>query len=242
MTLRVAAGLPVSLYLCTDYIYLTLFVPAELHLSGKLRDYGVTVPCSTDFRGRFLSHVLSRPAAAASAGSTGAEGAPALQSHSGPLRVARSLPRPEGATLYPGRAGRPSLYFNVTVFGEELHLRLRPNRRLVVPGASVEWQEDFRELFRQPLRRECVYTGDVMGMPGAAVAISNCDGLVRTSLSSSHFLPLTPGHLSLSDAISSLAPLCLRLLWAQCMVWAMSRASLPSEISAFAPLATRLPL
>ncbi|XP_044095634.1 A disintegrin and metalloproteinase with thrombospondin motifs 14 isoform X1 [Neovison vison] len=171
--------------------------PAELHLSGKLRDYGVTVPCSTDFRGRFLSHVLSRPAAAASAGSTGAEGAPALQSHSGPLRVARSLPRPEGATLYPGRAGRPSLYFNVTVFGEELHLRLRTNRRLVVPGASVEWQEDFRELFRQPLRRECVYTGDVMGMPGAAVAISNCDGLaglIRTDSSDYFIEPLEWGQ------------------------------------------------
>ncbi|XP_032697056.1 A disintegrin and metalloproteinase with thrombospondin motifs 14 isoform X3 [Lontra canadensis] len=168
----------------------------EMRLSGKLRDYGVTVPCSTDFRGRFLSHVLSGPAAA-SAGSTVAEGPPAPQSHSGPLRVARSLPRPEGATLHPGRVGRPSLYFNVTVFGEELHLRLRPNQRLVVPGASVEWQEDFRELFRQPLRRECVYTGDVMGMPGAAVAISNCDGLaglIRTDSSDYFIEPLEWGQ------------------------------------------------
>ncbi|XP_073734962.1 A disintegrin and metalloproteinase with thrombospondin motifs 14 isoform X1 [Callorhinus ursinus] len=168
----------------------------ELRLSGKLRDYGVTVPCSTDFRGRFLSHVLSGPAAA-SAGSAGAEGAPAPQSHSGHLRVARSLLRPEGATLQPGRVGRPSLYFNVTVFGEELHLRLRPNRRLVVPGASVEWQEDFRELFRQPLQRECVYTGDVTGMPGAAVAISNCDGLaglIRTDSSDYFIEPLEWGQ------------------------------------------------
>lgn len=75
--------------------------------------------------------------------------------------------------------GRYSLYFNVTVFGEELHLRLQPKRQLVVPGAPVEWQEDFQELFRQPLQRECVYTGGITGMPGAAVAISNCDGLVR---------------------------------------------------------------
>ncbi|XP_034518531.1 A disintegrin and metalloproteinase with thrombospondin motifs 14 isoform X6 [Ailuropoda melanoleuca] len=170
--------------------------PAEPRLSGKLRDYGVTVPCSTDFRGRFLSHVLSGPAAA-SAGSAVAEGPPAPQSPSGHLRVARSLLDLDGATLQPGRVGRPSLYFNVTVFGEELHLRLRPNRRLVVPGASVEWQEDFRELFRQPLRRECVYTGDVTGMPGAAVAISNCDGLaglIRTDSSDYFIEPLEWGQ------------------------------------------------
>lgn len=88
------------------------------------------------------------------------------------LRVARS---PLGTTTE-----EPfSLYFNVTVFGEQLHLGLRPNQRLVVPGAMVEWQEDFQELFRQPLHQDCVYTGNVTGMPGATVAISNCDGLVR---------------------------------------------------------------
>uniref|UniRef100_A0A8C9M691 ADAM metallopeptidase with thrombospondin type 1 motif 14 n=1 Tax=Panthera tigris altaica TaxID=74533 RepID=A0A8C9M691_PANTA len=134
MKLSPPVGLPVSPYLCTDYIDVT---PSELHLSGKLSDYVVTVPCSTDFRGRFLSHVLSGPAAASS-GSAIVDEPPAPRSRSGRLRVARSPLRRKGATLQPGRAGRSSLYFNVTVFGEELHLRLRPNRRLVVPGASVE--------------------------------------------------------------------------------------------------------
>lgn len=115
---------------------------------------------------------------------------PESPSHSGHLRVARSPLHREGVTPQPGRVGRYTLYFNVTVFGEELHLRLQPNQRLVVPGASVEWQEDFRELFRQPLQRECVYTGGVTGMPGAAVAISNCDGLVRKQPSLKlHFAP-----------------------------------------------------
>lgn len=194
--LSLPVGLPVSPYLCTDYIDVTpCLLPAELRLSGKLSDYVVTVPCSTDFRGRFLSHVLSGPAAASS-GSAIVDEPPAPRSRSGHLRVARSPLRRKGATLQPGRVGRSSLYFNVTVFGEELHLRLRPNRRLVVPGASVEWQEDFRELFRQPLRRECVYTGDVTGMPGAAVAISNCDGLVRDK----------PGYPSQAGVVFSLAP------------------------------------
>lgn len=117
---------------------------------------------------------------------------PAPLSRSGHLRVARSPLRPKGVTLQPGSGGRSSLYFNVTVSGEELHLHLRPNRRLVVPGASVEWQEDFRELFRQPLQRECVYTGGVTGMPGAAVAISNCDGLVRDKAFNKQHPPPSP--------------------------------------------------
>ncbi|XP_058399236.1 A disintegrin and metalloproteinase with thrombospondin motifs 14 isoform X3 [Diceros bicornis minor] len=168
----------------------------ELRLSGKLRDYDVTVPCSTDFRGRFLSHVVSGPAAAA-AGSAVVDRPLAPLSHTSHFRVARSPLRPRGATLHPGWAGRHSLYFNVTIFGEKLHLRLRPNQRLVVPGASVEWQEDYQELFRQPLRRGCVYTGGVTGMPGAAVAISNCDGLaglIRTDGTDYFIEPLEWGQ------------------------------------------------
>lgn len=173
-------------YLCTACTEVTpCLPPAGLPLSGRLSDYSVTVPRSTDFRGRFLSHVVSGPAAA-STGSASEDRLPAPLSGSGHLRVARSPLRPRGAAPQPDR-----LYFNVTVFGEELHLRLRPNRRLVVPGASAEWQEDFRALFRQPLRQECVYTGSVTGMPGTAVAISNCDGLVRDKpFLKLHFAPL----------------------------------------------------
>lgn len=177
-------------HLCTTCTKVTLCLPlAELRLSRKLSDYGMTVPCSTDVRGRFLSHVVSGPAAA-SAGSAAVDRPPAPPSHSGHPRVARSPQRPEETAWQLGRTGRYSLYFNITVFGEELHLRLRPNRRLVVPGASAEWQEDFQELFRQPLQLECVYTGGVTGMPGAAVAISNCDGLVRDKpFLKLHFVP-----------------------------------------------------
>ncbi|XP_062070728.1 A disintegrin and metalloproteinase with thrombospondin motifs 14 isoform X3 [Lepus europaeus] len=161
----------------------------ELRLSGKLSDFGVTVPCSTDSQGHFLSHVVSGPAAA-SVGSMDMDGPLPPPSHSGHLRVPRSPLRTAGA-------GRYFLYFNVTVFGEQLHLHLRPNRRLVVPGASVEWQEDFRELFRQPLHQDCVYTGGVTGMPGAAVAISNCDGLaglIRTDSTDYFIEPLERGR------------------------------------------------
>ncbi|XP_069466600.1 A disintegrin and metalloproteinase with thrombospondin motifs 14 isoform X2 [Ambystoma mexicanum] len=129
---------------------------------GKLGEYAVIVPFSTDSRGRYLSHMVS---AAGSSGSV-------LSSRHPGKRVARSTPVSTGNV-----PGESCVYYNVTVFGMELHLRLKPNRWLVAPGAFAEWQEDYQELFREPIHRECVFTGDISDMPGATVAISNCDGL-----------------------------------------------------------------
>ncbi|NXT48981.1 ATS14 metalloproteinase, partial [Pluvianellus socialis] len=156
----------------------------ELLLSGKLSEYGVIVPFSTDCRGRFLSHVVSGDAAVG-IGQAACPPAP-RPSH---RRVPRS-PLDESPQ-------RRLLYFNVTVFGKELHLRLRPNRRLVPPGAVAEWQEDFEVLFREPLPQRCLFTGDITGMPGAAVAISNCDGLaglIRTDSNEFFIEPLERGQ------------------------------------------------
>lgn len=91
------------------------------------------------------------------------------------------------------------LFFNVTAFGRDFHLRLRPNTHFIAPGAVVEWYEtaprpgnttDPRNshLHRsaseggwrsEPLQTSCAYVGDIMDVPGTSVAISNCDGLVR---------------------------------------------------------------
>ncbi|XP_053166895.1 A disintegrin and metalloproteinase with thrombospondin motifs 14 isoform X2 [Hemicordylus capensis] len=140
----------------------------ELLLSGKLSEYGVIVPFSTDCQGRFLSHMVSGSVAARRAEASHPS---ASSSHSGRHRVVRST------HLSQGMSGNRLYYFNITVFGKELHLRLKPNQQLVSPGALTEWQEDFQEVFREPLQKECVFTGGVSGMPGATVAISNCDGL-----------------------------------------------------------------
>lgn len=115
-----------------------------------------------------MSHVVS-----AGSGSEGpADAASAFGSR---RRVARGAPETPSVTS----SSAQHLFFNVTVFGTELHLRLRANRRLVAPGAFVEWQEDFEEKAKERIHRNCVFTGDVSDMPEATVAISNCDGLVR---------------------------------------------------------------
>lgn len=150
------------------------------------------MPFSTDSHGRYISHVVSaasgsqgadnNTAGAATAGAAGAPGAgapgdggaEANSTSSRRRRVARGAP--EAPSVNP--AASQHLFFNVTVFGKELHLRLRANRRLVAPGAFVEWQEDFVEKAKERIHRDCVFTGDVSDMPDASVAISNCDGLV----------------------------------------------------------------
>eukprot|EP00063_Salmo_salar_P067040 XP_014041875.1 PREDICTED: A disintegrin and metalloproteinase with thrombospondin motifs 14-like [Salmo salar] len=157
-------------------------VKSHEHLSGKLSEYGLIVPFSTDSHGRYISHVVSVSGAWASAatGESESEGADAgggvgASSSPGPgkRRVARSAPETPSITSGTGK----HLFFNVTVFGKELHLRLKANRRLVAPGAFVEWQEDFEEKAKERLHGDCVFTGDVSDMPEATVAISNCDGL-----------------------------------------------------------------
>lgn len=74
---------------------------------------------------------------------------------------------------------RETLFYNVTVFGQEFHLRLRLNSRLVAPGAKVEWLEDDNQTHSEPLLpSDCLYVGYVTNVQDTSVAISNCDGLV----------------------------------------------------------------
>ncbi|XP_009944697.1 PREDICTED: A disintegrin and metalloproteinase with thrombospondin motifs 14, partial [Leptosomus discolor] len=165
-----------------------------LLLSGKLSEYGVIVPFSADCWGRFLSHVVSGDAAVGIS-EAACPPAPRPSHHRVPRSPLDESPQHRGA-------GGRLLYFNVTVFGKELHLRLRPNRRLVPLGAMAEWQEDFEVLFREPLQQRCLFTGDISGMPGAAVAISNCDGLaglIRTDSNEFFIEPLEKGQQEMEE-------------------------------------------
>lgn len=127
------------------------------------------MPVRTDAQGRLVSHVVS--AAMAQEG----------------VRARRAVPVqtpdfPGDSEEDPG--GR--LFYNVTVFGRDLHLRLWPNARLVAPGATVEWQGESGATRVEPLLGTCFYVGDVAGLTEASsVALSNCDGLVSTHFSRS---------------------------------------------------------
>lgn len=151
--------------------------PAD-HLKSRLKEYGLVTPFSTDSHGHFLSHLLSA-------------------THK--QRVKREASP---------AAAEQKLYFNISAFGKEFHLRLRPNPQLVAPGAMVEWHDQVWEplanhtdagnvssaadpteppsgseriLRRELLQTDCTFVGDITDVPGASVAINNCDGLVSTS-------------------------------------------------------------
>ncbi|KAJ7419833.1 hypothetical protein BTVI_23932 [Pitangus sulphuratus] len=117
----------------------------------NIEEYSLVIPTSTDSEGRFLSHLVSGPPKA---------------------RFRRAVEDLQH------EVANEQIFYNVTVFGREFHFRLRPNSRLVAPGATVEWQEDSEETHIEPLYGNCLYVGDITDLPNASVAISNCDGLV----------------------------------------------------------------
>ncbi|KAG7481323.1 hypothetical protein MATL_G00065690 [Megalops atlanticus] len=166
-------------------------VDKEEFLKSRLREYGLITPISTDSEGHYLSHLLSA-------------------NHK--QRVKRDVTQ--------GWAPKSEqLFFNVTAFGKEFHLRLRPNNRLVAPGAMVEWHDEVegfgifgnsndteggnqtstraeRIVKRELLQTDCTFIGDITDVPGGSVAINNCDGLagmIRTDSDEYFIEPLERG-------------------------------------------------
>lgn len=174
-------------------------VDREDQLRSRLKEYGLVTPFSTDSHGHYLSHLLSA-------------------THK--QRVKREV-------LSSGEAEQ-KLFFNISAFGKEFHLRLRPNNRLVAPGAMVEWHDEMqgfgnvsyhgdagaganqteatsgaeRILHRELLKTDCTFIGDITDVPGASVAINNCDGLagmIRTDSDEYFIEPLERGTQELED-------------------------------------------
>ncbi|CAM9296164.1 unnamed protein product, partial [Lampetra planeri] len=160
------------------------------HLKSRLKEYGLVTPFSTDSHGHYLSNLLSA-------------------THK--QRVKREVLSSSDA--------EQRLFFNITAFGKEFHLRLRPNNRLVAPGAMVEWHDEVRGsqndsdtdaganqtesasvkeriMLRELLKTDCTFIGDITDVPGASVAINNCDGLagmIRTDADEYFIEPLERG-------------------------------------------------
>lgn len=173
----------------------------EDQLTSRLKEYGLVTPFSTDSHGHYLSHLLSA-------------------THK--QRVKREI--------FSSSESEQKLFFNITAFGKEFHLRLHPNNRLVAPGAMVEWHDEVqgfgnvsdsmgddtgadanqtepiglteRILRRELLKTDCTFIGDITDVPGASVAINNCDGLagmIRTDSDEYFIEPLERGTQELED-------------------------------------------
>lgn len=99
-----------------------------------------------------------------------------------PFNRAPATDAPPTGQQGPRRAGsteEAELFYNVTVFGHELHLRLHANAHLVAPRATMEWWEESGDKSSLPIEdTRCFYTGEVSNVEDTSVAISNCDGLV----------------------------------------------------------------
>ncbi|XP_034093131.1 A disintegrin and metalloproteinase with thrombospondin motifs 2-like [Gymnodraco acuticeps] len=158
---------------------------ASLH--QLLSDFAVVRPIRTNAEGHFLSASVSAPR-------RNRRHAPSTDDTPFDVNNHRQTDTPTSHHALPtyaspsnqrGRGWRgrgpgeqeAELFYNVTVFGRNLHLRLRPNTRLLAPAATMEWEESGRQ-HSQPIGDAgCFYTGDVTNMEDASVAISNCDGL-----------------------------------------------------------------
>ncbi|KAF7668454.1 hypothetical protein LDENG_00012100 [Lucifuga dentata] len=157
----------------TSGLYIASSVDSLQHILGE---YGLVRPISVDAEGHFLSHAVS-------AGRTAG----------GQSRRRRRREVGVGYNEWEEERGivedeepvtrQERLYYNVTVFGREFHLRLHHNARLVAPGAKMEWRDDSDSTqHSESLHDDCLYVGDITDTPGATVAISNCDGLVSEHL------------------------------------------------------------
>ncbi|XP_045886115.1 A disintegrin and metalloproteinase with thrombospondin motifs 2-like [Micropterus dolomieu] len=147
----------------TSGLYIASSVGSLQHVLGE---YGLVRPISVDAEGRFLSHAVSAGHMA------GGQSRRRRRREVGVGNDEWEEPRAEPV------APRERLYYNVTIFGREFHLRLHHNARLVAPGAKIEWRDDNDSTrHSEPLHDECLYVGDITDTPGATVAISNCDGL-----------------------------------------------------------------
>ncbi|XP_076835506.1 LOW QUALITY PROTEIN: A disintegrin and metalloproteinase with thrombospondin motifs 2 [Brachyhypopomus gauderio] len=133
----------------TNGLYIADSVDSLQHV---LREYDLVRPVSVDAEGRYVSHAVSSS------------------------RIARQQGHRRGRR--DTRQPTAELFYNITVFGQQYHLHLRHNARLVAPGATVEWHEEDNRTRSEPLPpSSCLYVGHISNVPDTSVAISNCDGL-----------------------------------------------------------------
>ncbi|KAG8332768.1 hypothetical protein J6590_015596 [Homalodisca vitripennis] len=80
-------------------------------------------------------------------------------------------------------SSKDAIHFFIPIDGEKHHLELWPNMNFIAPGLIVE-RRDARDVeninkakISQISRRQCHYSGQIVGKPNATAALSTCYGL-----------------------------------------------------------------
>lgn len=140
-----------------------LFRKAVKHLafliSPTVPEFDVSHPVQVDERGRFLSRDLAN----------------------GNARRKRDLD---------GTKSKEPVFFKISAFGQDLHLNVTINDELFSPNFEIEIRSNGTSEFHYKIDH-CHYTGQVVpiGRTGNKVAISNCEGLVRSAVQTQCLAP-----------------------------------------------------
>ena len=76
------------------------------------------------------------------------------------------------------------VHYNIQLNDKKVHVRLRPNHKIVSPGMVIETRGNrFGNMSDVTIRRfpksgRCQYIGDIKDHPGSVVAMTTCKGLV----------------------------------------------------------------
>ncbi|XP_068187014.1 A disintegrin and metalloproteinase with thrombospondin motifs 2-like [Antennarius striatus] len=185
-------GLLITVFLllinCFNSVYITDNTDS-LHL--VLSDFSIVHPIRTDSDGSFLSaSVSSRRQLRTKRHERHTKDTPSgrrkrqaradtpTSRQTPPMDTTGPAPSGPSGRWRGNAAEEVELFYNLTAFGRELHLRLYPNAHLIAPAATIEWWEESGQKRSQPIvDTGCFYTGHVSDMEDSAVAISNCDGL-----------------------------------------------------------------
>lgn len=115
-------------------------------------EYNVVHPVQVDEVGAFVSHELSHPR----------------------IRLRRSSDKED-------EVDSEEVHYKLSAFGNNLHLHLKRNRRLLTPSFKVEVIGKNGKIMKRHAMENCHYVGRLKAKSRSTVAISNCNGLVSTS-------------------------------------------------------------
>lgn len=77
-----------------------------------------------------------------------------------------------------GGAHEDEVHYKVSAFGNDFHLRLKRNKRLLAPNFKVEVIGKDGRILKRHAMENCHFVGRLKDKSRTKVAMSNCEGLV----------------------------------------------------------------